>query len=147
METRLSILLKDKGNNVYSIAKHAPVYDCAKMMAEFGVGALVIMENDELIGIVSERDIIRKLVSTSKDIGKAKVADIMSDNLVTVPPTMSVTDAMKLVTEKRFRHLPVVENGKLMGIISIGDLTRWAMLAQEKEIESLTNYIHGEHQV
>lgn len=145
MQSRISDILQDKGFLVYTISPNTTVFDCAKKMNQHGVGALLVMENDQLIGIVSERDIIRKLIIFHQDIGDAKVADIMSKDLTTVAPTMTVTAAMRLVTEKRFRHLPVVEDGKLIGLISIGDLTRWAMLAQEQEIDSLTKYIHGEH--
>lgn len=144
MESRLNAILKDKGNTVYTLTPPTSVYECAKKMSELGVGALLVMENERIIGIVSERDIIRKLISCHCEVGSATVADIMTTELVTVPPTMTVTEAMQLVTNKRFRHLPVVENGKLMGIVSIGDLTRWAMLAKESEIRSLTNYIQGE---
>lgn len=146
MESRLSAILKDKGYTIHSISPEISAYDCAKTLYRQSVGALLVMENDKLIGIVSERDIIRALANTNLSLDKAKVADIMTKELVTVAPTMTVTEAMRLVTEKRFRHLPVLEEGKLIGIVSIGDLTRWAMLAQEKEISSLTKYIHGDHQ-
>lgn len=143
MESRLIAILRDKGNTVHSISPETPVYECAKKMSELGIGALLVMQGEKLEGIVSERDIIRKLVASSSDIKNVTVADIMSKDLFTVPPSMTVTEAMHIVTEKRFRHLPVVENGTLIGIVSIGDLTRWAMLAQEVEISTLTEYIHN----
>lgn len=145
MQSRLIDILKDKGYLVHTVSPNTTVYDCAKKMNEHGIGALLVIENNQLIGIVSERDIIRKLVIFQKNISDAKVADIMSREIVSVSPTTTVTVAMRLITEKRFRHLPVLEEGKLIGLISIGDLTRWAMLAQEQEIDSLTKYIHGEH--
>jgi len=145
MESRLSSLLQDKGYTIHLISPDVTVYECAKKMNLLGIGALLVMEDDKLIGIVSERDIIRKVISCNCEVGKFKVADIMTTELVTVTPSTSVAEAMQLVTEKRFRHLPVIENGKLIGIISIGDLTRWAMLAQKNEISSLTKYIHGDH--
>lgn len=145
MESRLSAILKDKGHKLHCIAPSVTLYECVKKLGELGIGALLVMENKKLLGIVSERDIIRKLISPHLSLDKTKVADIMTTELVTVPPTMTVTEAMRLVTEKRFRHLPVMENGSLIGIVSIGDLTRWAMLAQENEISSLTKYIHGDH--
>lgn len=145
MESRLSAILKDKGYTIHSISPESSIYDCVKKLNQLGVGALLVMEGEKLVGIVSERDIIRNLISSNLQIDKAKVSDIMTKKLVTVPPTMTVTEAMRLVTEKRFRHLPVVEDGKLIGIVSIGDLTRCAMLAQENEISSLTKYIHGDH--
>ncbi|RDI42586.1 CBS domain-containing protein [Aquicella lusitana] len=145
MESRLSSLLQDKGYTIHLISPDVTVYECAKKMNLLGIGALLVMEDDKLIGIVSERDIIRKVISCNCEVGKFKVADIMTTELVTVTPSTSVAEAMQLVTEKRFRHLPVIENGKLIGIISIGDLTRWTMLAQKNEISSLTKYIHGDH--
>lgn len=143
MRTPLSVLLKDKGGKTHSITEQHSAFDCALKMNETGVGALLVMENDILKGIISERDIVRKLFSTNNDPTKVLVSHLMTKDVVTVPPTMTVQEAMKLVTEKRFRHLPVVENGKLLGIISIGDLTRWVMLQQEQEIAALTGYIHG----
>ena len=145
MESRLSNILHDKGHTIHAVSPDTSIYECAKIMSSTGIGALMVMENEKLVGIISERDIIRKLVASHSDISEFKVADIMTKEVMTVPPSMTVAEAMRLVTEKRFRHLPVMENGKLIGIISIGDLTRWAMLAQENEISSLTKYIHGDH--
>lgn len=145
MESRLSSILQDKGNTVYTITPELSVFECAKKMNELKIGALLVMSDGKLVGIVSERDITRKLISCNCDISKYTVADIMSQELFTVPPSMSVTEAMRIVTEKRFRHLPVVENGKLVGMISIGDLTRWVMMAQEGLISNLTKYIQGDH--
>lgn len=144
MESRLSTILQDKGHTVHSIPPETSVYECAKKMNELNVGALLVINGKELLGIISERDIIRKLIACNCEVGDSKVVDIMTRELVTVPPTMTITEAMQLVTRKRFRHLPVIENGNLIGIISIGDLTRWVMLAQEHEIDSLTKYIHGD---
>src|SRR5262249_46977051 len=137
MESRLSAILQDKGATVHTVTQDLSVYECAKKMTELGIGALLVLHEERLIGIISERDIIRKLVSSEREIANVKVVDIMSTDLITVPPSMTVTEAMQIVTNKRFRHLPVVENGKLIGIVSIGDLTRWAMLAQENVISSL----------
>ena len=143
MRTPLSVLLKDKGSAIHHISAHATIHECIVKLNEFGVGALLVIEGEKLIGIISERDIIRKLIGNKSDPAKAQVADLMTHDPLTVPPTMTVQEAMKLVTEKRFRHLPVVENGKLLGVISIGDLTRWVMLQQEYEIAALTGYIQG----
>jgi CBS domain-containing protein len=143
MHTPLSVLLKDKGYVTHHISAQASVYECVLKLNQFGIGALLVMEGDKLLGIVSERDLIRKLLGNKSDQTKVRVEEIMSKDLLTVPPSMTVQEAMKIVTEKRIRHLPVVEDDKLVGLISIGDLTRWAMLQQEKEIEALTGYIHG----
>ncbi|OGT50922.1 MAG: hypothetical protein A3E84_03710 [Gammaproteobacteria bacterium RIFCSPHIGHO2_12_FULL_42_13] len=143
MESRLTSILQDKGAKIYHTTKDATVYECAKRMKDLGVGALMVLHGEKLIGLISERDIIHKLVSEKREIHDIKVEEIMTQDPLTVLPTTTVAEAMRIVTDKRFRHLPVVEKGKLLGIISIGDLTRWAMLAQANEISSLTDYIHG----
>lgn len=144
MESRLSSILQDKGYTVHTIPPDLSVYDCAKKLCELHIGALLVIDKEKLVGIISERDIIHTLIANKGDISTLKVADLMTKELLTVPPTMTVREAMRLVTEKRFRHLPVIEDDKLIGIVSIGDLTRCAMLAQEEVISSLTTYIHGE---
>jgi CBS domain-containing protein len=143
MRTPLSVLLSDKGNVIYNISPSATCYECALEMNKKGIGALLVMESERLQGIISERDLINKVLSKKLDPQKVAVSDIMTANVSTVPPSMTVQEAMKLVTEKRFRHLPVVENEKLIGVISIGDLTRWVMIQQEHEIAALTGYIQG----
>lgn len=143
MHTPLSVLLKDKGYVTHHISAQASAYECVLKLNQLGVGALLVMENEKLLGIVSERDLIRKLLGNQYDPSKVRVEEIMSKDIITVLPSMTVQEAMRIVTEKRIRHLPVVENNKLLGLISIGDLTRWAMLQQEREIEALTGYIHG----
>ncbi|MBS0287967.1 MAG: CBS domain-containing protein [Proteobacteria bacterium] len=143
MRTPLSVLLKEKGGTTHSITPHASGLECATTMNKFGIGALLVIENEKLVGIISERDLIRKLLGSNIDPKSVKVAELMTKEPLTVLPSTTVQEAMKLVTEKRFRHLPVVENGKLLGMISIGDLTRWVMLQQEYEIAALTGYIQG----
>lgn len=143
MDTPLSVLLKDKGYDIRSISPKQTVFECAVMMTELKIGALVVMENDRLTGIISERDVLRKLVVTGDDPKKVLVEKLMTKDLVTVTATTTVREAMHIVTEKRIRHLPVLEEGKLIGVISIGDLTKWAMQLQELQISSLTKYIHG----
>lgn len=143
METHLSVLLKEKGHSIQTISPSDTVYVCAKKLAELKLGALLVMEQDNLVGIISERDILRKIVALEGDAKTMRVSEIMTSNLVTVLPTTSVREAMRLVTNHRVRHLPVLENGKLIGLISIGDLTRWAMLLQEQQINNLTSYIQS----
>lgn len=143
MQTPLSILLKEKGYTIHSASPIESAYECAVTMSKMGVGALLVIEHDELKGIVSERDFLKKIVAMNSDPNTVPVAQVMTKDPITVPPSMTVQEAMCLMTEKRIRHLPVVENGKLLGIISIGDLTKWAMMQQEKEIAALTGYIHG----
>lgn len=143
MHTPLSVLLDEKGHSVQTISPQNTVYECALKMDQLRVGALLVMEGDKLVGIISERDIFRKLIVPGKDPKKCYVADFMTKDLLTVAPTTTVSEGMHIVTERRFRHLPVVENEKLVGLISIGDLTRWAMLSQERLIADLTRYIQG----
>ena len=144
METTLNVLLNDKGRAVQSVNSQNTVHESALKMSELKIGALIVLDNDKLVGIISERDIIRKLVITGADAKRVRVADIMTKELITVLPTTTVREAMHIVTERRIRHLPVLEHSKLIGLISIGDLTRWAMLWQEQQISSLTQYIQGE---
>lgn len=145
MHTPLSTLLKEKGYVTHSISPTASCFECASKLNQFGIGALLIIENNILEGIVSERDFVRKLVCHKTDPTQITVSEIMTkrENMTIVPPTMTVQEAMKVMTNKRFRHLPVLENEKIQGMISIGDLTRWVMLQQEQEIADLTGYIHG----
>ncbi|VVC77227.1 Inosine-5'-monophosphate dehydrogenase [Aquicella siphonis] len=144
MDTPLSVLLKDKGYKIETITPGISVYDCAVKLTQLKVGALLVIDGGKLAGIVSERDILRKIVALGEDAKKEIVNSIMTRELITVTPSTTVGEAMRIVTDKRIRHLPVLESGKLVGIISIGDLTRWAMLLQEQQISSLTNYIQGE---
>lgn len=144
METPLSMLLKDKGYKVESVAPNVSVFDCAFKLSQLKLGALLVLENNQLIGIISERDILKKIVAAGVDPHSIRVEAIMTKELFTVLPSTTVREAMHIVTENRVRHLPVLENGKLVGIISIGDLTRWAMLLQEQQISSLRSYIQGQ---
>lgn len=143
METPLSTLLNEKGHTVQSISAAHSALEAAQKMTELKIGALVVLENDKLIGIISERDILRKVLAKGLDPQKTSIQSIMTTDLITVTPSTTVREAMHIVTNKRIRHLPVVEEGKLVGLISIGDLTRSAMEWQEQQIASLTNYIQG----
>lgn len=143
LDTRLSILLADKGSTIHSISSKETAYEASMKMNHIGVGALLVIDEGELMGIISERDIIRKIIGPKKDATVVLVAEIMTKKLVTVLPITTVQEAMRIITERRFRHLPVLDKEKLVGIISIGDLTRWVMLQQESEIGSLTSYIQG----
>ncbi len=143
MQTPLSVLLKDKGHAIHCIVPNTTVYDAVVEMRRLGIGALLVLEQDTLQGILSERDVVLKMIGCSCDPANMLVKEIMTKDPTTVTLNTTVQQAMHIVTEKRFRHLPVVENGKLVGLISIGDLTRWVMLAQEHDITSLTEYITG----
>jgi len=136
-------LLDRKGDEVISIVQDASVFDAIKLMADRGVGSLLVMEGDELKGIVTERDYARKVIIKGRSSESTPVADIMTTELVTASPTQSVNDCMNMMSERRIRHLPVVIDGRVAGLISIGDLVQAIISDQQEEIEQLESYISG----
>ncbi|MGN6656811.1 MAG: CBS domain-containing protein [Rhodanobacter sp.] len=136
-------LLQTKGSTIFSVAPDAPVLEAIKQMAEHRIGALLVLANDELVGVVSERDYARKVILQGKSSSQTAVSDIMSGTPITVGPDTDVFDCMRLCTDSRIRHLPVVEGGKLVGVISIGDLVKAVIDAQAEQIEHLERYITG----
>ena len=135
-------LLESKGSAIYSIGPDDPVLDAIKVMAERHVGALLVMKSGELLGIVSERDYARKVILLGRASSDTSVSQIMSSPVHTVSPKRSVQDCMRLMTQYRLRHLPVVENGRVVGVISIGDLVKAVIDDQRQTIEQLEDYIH-----
>ena len=136
-------LLDSKGREIISIVQDASVFDAIKLMADRTVGSLLVMEGDELKGIVTERDYARKVIIKGRSSESTPVADIMTTDLITTSPEQSVNDCMTLMTKRRIRHLPVVADGKVAGMISIGDLVQAIILDQQEEIEQLGQYISG----
>jgi CBS domain-containing protein len=136
-------LLETKGSDFYAIAPDAPVLDAIKQMAERRIGALLVMRGDELVGIVSERDYARKVILMGRSSGDTPVRDIMTASVITVNPADTVDTCMRLCTDSRVRHLPVVEGGKVIGVLSIGDLVKAVISEQGAEIEHLQRYIAG----
>jgi CBS domain-containing protein len=136
-------LLDKKGYDVWSTSPEASVYDALLLMAEKNVGALVVIHEGELVGVVSERDYARKVILHGKASMETTVREIMTDEVVTVTPKTTIEEAMAIMTEKRFRHLPVVEEMAVVGIISIGDLVKSIIENQELMINQLENYISG----
>ena len=134
-------LLEGKGNAVYAIAPEAPVLDAVRQMAERRVGALVVMKGERLTGIVSERDYARKVILQGRSSAQTSVAEIMSGEPLTVSPDTDVFDCMRLCTDRRVRHLPVIENQRVVGVISIGDLVKAVIDTQAEQIEQLQRYI------
>jgi len=134
-------LLEDKGTQVFSLAPGDMVYDAIKMMAEKGVGALLVLEGTRLAGIVSERDYARKVILQGKRSQETPVRDIMTTKVVCVSKDRTVEDCMALMTDKRIRHLPVIEHDTVIGIISIGDVVRGVISEKEFLIEQLEKYI------
>ncbi len=135
-------LLDSKGTAIYSVAPDTPVLDAIRAMAERHVGALLVMKGDELVGIVSERDYARKVILLGRASGDTPVSQIMSTPVYTVSPKRTVSDCMRLMTQHRVRHLPVVENSRVVGVISIGDLVKAVIEDQRQTIEQLEDYIH-----
>jgi CBS domain-containing protein len=136
-------LLQTKGSTIFSVAPDAPVLEAIKQMAEHRIGALLVLANGELLGVVSERDYARKVILQGKSSSQTAVSDIMSGTPITVGPDTDVFDCMRLCTDSRIRHLPVVDDGKLVGVISIGDLVKAVIDAQAEQIEHLERYITG----
>lgn len=136
-------LLESKGNTIFSVAPDAPVLEAIKLMAEHRIGALLVMRESELVGVLSERDYARKVILQGRSSSQTSVADIMSNSPLTVGPDTDVLDCMRLCTDSRIRHLPVVQDGAVVGVISIGDLVKAVIDAQAEQIEHLERYIAG----
>jgi CBS domain-containing protein len=125
------------------VSPETTVYDAIKLMSEKNIGALPVVANDRMTGIFTERDYTRKIALAGKTSRETRVDEIITRQVVTVAPDDSVEDCMRLMTENRVRHLPVLENARLVGIISIGDLVNWIISAQNAEIEQMERYIAG----
>ena len=134
-------LLKNKGDAVWTIQADASVFDALKSMAEKEVGALVVLDGRSIVGMVSERDYARNVALKGRVSTETPVRDIMTERVVCVRPDQSVDEGMALITDKRVRHLPVIENDALVGIVSIGDLVKSTIETQQFVIEQLENYI------
>ena len=136
-------ILEAKAHRLLSIAPRATVLDALKTMAEYEVGALVVLDGDRLVGIFSERDYARKVILQGKASKDTSVEEIMTHKVVCVRPEQSVEECMALMTDKRVRHLPVLQDKKVMGVISIGDVVKEVISEQRFMIEQLENYIHS----
>ncbi|WP_345814601.1 CBS domain-containing protein [Paraburkholderia sp. PREW-6R] len=146
--TSVAQLLKTKPNNtpVFTVSDNDSVYDAIKLMAEKGIGALVVTNASGIVGIVTERDYARKVVLMDRSSKATPVRDIMSTAVRFVRPDQTTEDCMALMTERRMRHLPVIENDKLIGMVSIGDLVKNIIAEQQFVIQQLESYIHGGEQ-
>jgi CBS domain-containing protein len=139
----LAQLLDKKGHDAHSIAAGAPVIEAVRAMADRHVGALLVMEESKLVGIISERDYARKCVLMGRSSSDTPVRDIMSAPVISITPQETVEDAMRLMTDQRIRHLPVIGSGKVLGVVSIGDLVKCVIEDQRHLIEDLQHYIRG----
>jgi CBS domain-containing protein len=135
-------LLGQKPRAIHSVPPDAPVLEAIRLMAEHGVGALLVMQGAKLEGIVSERDYARKVILRGRSSSDTPVRQIMTAEVITVDPSNSAQQCMKIMTDRRVRHLPVVEGGRVVGMLSIGDLVRAVLAEQAQTIEQLENYIH-----
>ena len=136
-------LLDAKGRNIISVQPDTSVFDAIKLMADKSIGSLVVCEGGDLKGIVTERDYARKVIIKGRASDTTPVADIMTTNVVTASSDQTVNDCMEKMTELKCRHLPVVDDGELIGMISIGDLVQAIIADQQDEIEQLEHYISG----
>jgi len=141
--TTVAQLLAFKPRALYSVAPDDPVLEAIKRMADHSVGALLVMQGDKLAGIVSERDYARKVILKGRSSSDTPVSQIMTASVVTVTPGQSAQECMTLMTNHRCRHLPVIENGAVIGMLSIGDLVRAVLEEQQRAISDLEQYIRG----
>jgi CBS domain-containing protein len=141
--TTVRHLLDQKGRALFTIEPEDPVLEAIRLMADHHVGALLVMRGTELAGILSERDYARKVVLLGRSSAETPAWQIMSSPVITVSLDTSVQDCMRLMTERRIRHLPVVEGGRVLGMISIGDLVKAVIEEQQQTIEQLESYIHS----
>jgi CBS domain-containing protein len=139
----VSTTMHYKSREIWRISPDSTVLDAIRLMSDRNVGALLVMEGDTLVGLVSERDYTRNVVLRGKSSKGTSVSEIMSVEVTCVTPEHSVEKCLQIMTEERIRHLPVLENGKVVGIISIGDLVKWIISAQNALIDQLDNYIMG----
>jgi CBS domain-containing protein len=127
----------EEGEAIHSVGPDTPVTECVRLMTAEKIGALVVMDGERLKGIFTERDALNKVLAAGLDPGSTKVSEVMTKDPYCIPPTTTVGDAMELITKRRFRHLPIVENGKLLAVVSSGDLTRWLVKDQMGEVQEL----------
>lgn len=138
------LLKSKKANSIFSLSPNATALDAMRLMAQYNIGALLVIENGKLVGILSERDIVRKVDVQGKSSADSLARDIMTEKVLYVKPEQPLEDCMALMTEKRIRHLPVIENDRLLGVISIGDVLREVIHEQKFMIDQLEHYIRGQ---
>ncbi|MBS1830668.1 MAG: CBS domain-containing protein [Acidobacteria bacterium] len=136
-------ILHAKGQELYCLSPEASVFDAIALMARKSAGALPVLSDGRLVGIISERDYARKVILQGKSSKDTTIAEIMTAPVITVGPTETVNECMRIMTSQRIRHLPVVDHGKVIGIVSIGDLVKWIITAQEHTIHQLECFIAG----
>ena len=138
-------VLKRKGSEVWFVTPDQTVYEAVERMADKGVGALLVISADKLVGIISERDYARKVILKGKSSRTTLVEEIMTNPVIFVTPDKAVDECMGIMTRNRIRHLPILESEKVIGVVSIGDLVKWVVSEQEETIEHLQNYISAKY--
>ncbi|MGB7768314.1 MAG: CBS domain-containing protein [Verrucomicrobiia bacterium] len=139
----ISALLHHKGTALWSITPELTVFEAIKLMADKNIGALLVLSGGKLVGVFTERDYTRKIALQGKKSRETQVREVLSGKIISVTPHHTVEECMKLMTENRVRHLPVLENEKVTGIVSIGDLVNWTISAQDAAIAQMEQYITG----
>ena len=142
---RVADLIRTKGNDVYSIESNASVYEAVQKMVTHNVGSLLVVDGSEVRGIITERDYLRDIVLKGRTSRTTAVQEIMTRQVVCVEPTDSIEDCMAVMTERRIRHLPVMQEGRMIGLVSIGDVVKQLSKDQRAEIRYLTDYITGRY--
>ena len=145
MHSPLKKLLTMKGTTVESVAPTDTVQDAVVSMNEKGIGAVLVKDGTRPVGIFTERDVLKRVVALGRDAAATPVFEVMTRELVAVKPSVTVEDAMAVVTQKRCRHLPVVDKGEVVGMVSIGNLTKWATRDREVHIQQLVDFITGKY--
>lgn len=144
MQTSVETLLREKGSTVHCVSATATVLDAVRRMNNHKIGALLVEGDDGVTeGIITERDVMVRVVAAQRDPATTRVRETMTSSLVVISPDTTVEGAMSIMTEKRCRHLPVMNGHRLLGLVSIGDLTRWVLRDQKHEIEDLVHYVTG----
>ena len=141
----VSILLSEKSSSVFCVTEDMTIDYAVSEMNRQRIGSIVVKKNDQVCGIFTERDILTRVVSAGRDPKSTLVREVMTESYQWIKPDTSVEDAMQLMTDKRVRHLPVIDDGRLVGMISIGDVTRWLLKVNEMEAENLRRYVFSEY--